>query len=107
MGFNYCFAGFKYIGNTALALEKEGYEVPFGYEEAIGFMFGSQLRDKDGVAASVSIHLLSLEGHHSLTVRSSSPSWLRLCKGEGRRPAATSRNCMRSELARSFCLSTF
>ena len=46
--------GFKYIGNTGLSLEHEGYEVPFGYEEAIGFMFGSQLRDKDGVAASVS-----------------------------------------------------
>ena len=27
--------------------------MPFGYEEAIGFMFGSELRDKDGVAASV------------------------------------------------------
>ncbi|CDO77852.1 hypothetical protein BN946_scf185032.g4 [Trametes cinnabarina] len=49
-----CLTGFKYIGNTALTLEKDGYEVPFGYEEAIGFMFGSQLRDKDGVAASVS-----------------------------------------------------
>ncbi|KAI0362761.1 phosphoglucomutase first 3 domain-containing protein [Trametes cingulata] len=48
-----CLTGFKYIGNTALSLEKEGYEVPFGYEEAIGFMFGSELRDKDGVAASV------------------------------------------------------
>ncbi|KAI0646776.1 phosphoglucomutase first 3 domain-containing protein [Trametes meyenii] len=48
-----CLTGFKYIGNTALALEKEGFEVPFGYEEAIGFMFGNQLRDKDGVAASV------------------------------------------------------
>ncbi|RPD65833.1 phosphoglucomutase first 3 domain-containing protein [Lentinus tigrinus ALCF2SS1-6] len=48
-----CLTGFKYIGNTALTLQQEGYEVPFGYEEAIGFMFGSQLRDKDGVAASV------------------------------------------------------
>ena len=47
-------AVFKYIGNTALSLVQEGYEVPFGYEEAIGFMFGSELRDKDGVAASVS-----------------------------------------------------
>lgn len=46
--------GFKYIGNTALDLVKEGYEVPFGYEEAIGFMFGSEIRDKDGVAATVS-----------------------------------------------------
>ena len=34
-------------------LVEDGYEVPFGYEEAIGFMFGSELRDKDGVAASV------------------------------------------------------
>ncbi|KAI0332089.1 phosphoglucomutase first 3 domain-containing protein [Cubamyces sp. BRFM 1775] len=48
-----CLTGFKYIGNTALSLVQEGYEVPFGYEEAIGFMFGSELRDKDGVAASV------------------------------------------------------
>ncbi|PIL23725.1 hypothetical protein GSI_13475 [Ganoderma sinense ZZ0214-1] len=48
-----CLTGFKYIGNTALALVQEGYEVPFGYEEAIGFMFGPDLRDKDGVAASV------------------------------------------------------
>lgn len=49
-----CITGFKYIGNTALDLVKEGYEVPFGYEEAIGFMFGSEIRDKDGVAATVS-----------------------------------------------------
>ncbi|KAJ7093102.1 hypothetical protein C8R44DRAFT_815571 [Mycena epipterygia] len=49
-----CLTGFKFIGNTALTLEQEGFEVPFGYEEAIGYMFGSQIRDKDGVAASVS-----------------------------------------------------
>lgn len=48
-----CLTGFKYIGNTALDLVKEGYDVPFGYEEAIGFMFGSEIRDKDGVAASI------------------------------------------------------
>lgn len=45
--------GFKYIGNTALDLVKDGFEVPFGYEEAIGYMFGSEIRDKDGVAATV------------------------------------------------------
>lgn len=45
--------GFKYIGNTALDLVKDGYEVLFGYEEAIGYMFGSEIRDKDGVAATV------------------------------------------------------
>ncbi|CCM02916.1 uncharacterized protein FIBRA_05030 [Fibroporia radiculosa] len=48
-----CLTGFKFIGNTALRLEEEGFEVPFGYEEALGFMFGSEIRDKDGVAASV------------------------------------------------------
>lgn len=46
-------AGFKYIGNVALNLVEEGYEVPFGYEEAIGYMFDSDIRDKDGVHASV------------------------------------------------------
>jgi len=48
-----CLTGFKYIGNTCLNLVEEGYEVPFGYEEAIGFMFGDEIRDKDGVAATV------------------------------------------------------
>ncbi|KAJ3553346.1 hypothetical protein NM688_g3665 [Phlebia brevispora] len=48
-----CLTGFKFIGNTALNLVEEGYEVPFGYEEAIGYMFGSEIRDKDGVAASM------------------------------------------------------
>ncbi|KAG0705326.1 hypothetical protein DFH29DRAFT_292388 [Suillus ampliporus] len=48
-----CLTGFKFIGNTALDLVKAGYEVPFGYEEAIGYMFGSEIRDKDGVAATM------------------------------------------------------
>lgn len=47
--------GFKYIGNTALNLMREGYRVPFGYEEAIGFMLNTGIRDKDGVAATVSM----------------------------------------------------
>lgn len=46
--------GFKYIGNTALKLVEQGYDVPFGYEEAIGFMLGPEIRDKDGVAATAS-----------------------------------------------------
>ncbi|CAA7270161.1 unnamed protein product [Cyclocybe aegerita] len=55
-----CLTGFKFIGNTALQLVEKGYEVPFGYEEAIGYMFGSQIRDKDGVAATVSFVNLAL-----------------------------------------------
>ena len=50
---NYRFVGFKYIGNSALTLVEQGFEVPLGYEEAIGFMIGSEIRDKDGVAAAV------------------------------------------------------
>jgi len=61
-----CLTGFKFIGNTALSLVQKGYEVNFGYEEAIGFMFGSTIRDKDGVAATVSfaelVVLLSKQG---------------------------------------------
>jgi phosphomannomutase len=49
----YRFLGFKYIGNSVLTLVEQGFEVPFGYEEAIGFMIGSEIRDKDGVAAAV------------------------------------------------------
>ncbi|KDR81365.1 hypothetical protein GALMADRAFT_239221 [Galerina marginata CBS 339.88] len=48
-----CLTGFKFIGNTALRLVADGFTVPLGYEEAIGFMFGSQIRDKDGVAATM------------------------------------------------------
>ncbi|KAG5366558.1 Phosphoribomutase [Yarrowia sp. B02] len=44
--------GFKWIGNRAIDLEKEGYTVPFAYEEAIGYMFPG-VHDKDGVSASL------------------------------------------------------
>ncbi|KAI9010316.1 hypothetical protein CLU79DRAFT_773822 [Phycomyces nitens] len=43
--------GFKWIGNKALELEKEGYNVVFSYEEAIGFTIGDIVKDKDGVSA--------------------------------------------------------
>jgi phosphomannomutase len=41
-----------------LDLVRDGYEVPFGYEEAIGFMFGNEIRDKDGVAATVCLAII-------------------------------------------------
>ncbi|QDZ19830.1 phosphoglucomutase [Chloropicon primus] len=45
--------GFKWLGNRALELQQEGYEVLFAYEEAIGFMIGGTgVVDKDGVAAA-------------------------------------------------------
>ncbi|ODV63674.1 phosphoribomutase PRM15 ASCRUDRAFT_5625 [Ascoidea rubescens DSM 1968] len=52
LGFNFTdtLTGFKWIGNKAIELEEKGYLVPFGYEEAIGFMFNN-VHDKDGIAA--------------------------------------------------------
>ncbi|RLV94957.1 Phosphoribomutase [Spathaspora sp. JA1] len=53
-GFNFqeTLTGFKWIGNKAIDLEKSGYTVPFGYEEAIGFMF-NLVHDKDGISAAI------------------------------------------------------
>ncbi|OAD08840.1 hypothetical protein MUCCIDRAFT_176147 [Mucor lusitanicus CBS 277.49] len=43
--------GFKWIGNTAMLLEKQRLNVIFSYEEAIGFTIGDIVKDKDGVSA--------------------------------------------------------
>ncbi|CAG8479488.1 23290_t:CDS:2, partial [Racocetra persica] len=43
--------GFKWLGNVAIDLIKNGYEVLFAYEEAIGFMIGDIVKDKDGISA--------------------------------------------------------
>lgn len=54
LGLNYTdtLTGFKWIDNKAIDLEKKGYNVPFGFEEAIGFMF-SGIHDKDGISAAI------------------------------------------------------
>lgn len=44
--------GFKWIGNRAIDLKRAGFRVPFGYEEAIGYMF-AVVNDKDGISAAV------------------------------------------------------
>lgn len=43
--------GFKWIGNRAIELTTQGYNVPFAFEEAIGYMF-SVVFDKDGISAA-------------------------------------------------------
>ena len=42
--------GFKWLGNRAIELEGEGYNILLAYEEAIGFMLNSAVKDKDGVS---------------------------------------------------------
>ena len=44
--------GFKWMGNRAHELLKQGHDVLFAYEEAIGFMFGITVLDKDGISAA-------------------------------------------------------
>jgi len=45
--------GFKWMGNRARELQKEGYQVLLSFEEAIGFAHGTHVVDKDGVSAAV------------------------------------------------------
>ncbi|KAK2747909.1 Phosphoglucomutase-3 [Myotisia sp. PD_48] len=45
--------GFKWMANVARDLESRGYDVPFAYEEALGYMFTEVCYDKDGMAAAM------------------------------------------------------
>ncbi len=49
--FDETLTGFKWLGNRAIDLEKEGKKVVFAFEEAIGYMCGSMVKDKDGISA--------------------------------------------------------
>lgn len=49
IGYEETLTGFKWLGNRATELEKQGKTVILAYEEAIGFMCGG-LRDKDGIS---------------------------------------------------------
>jgi len=44
--------GFKWMGNKSVELVARGYIAPYAFEEAIGYMFGDIVRDKDGIAAA-------------------------------------------------------
>lgn len=45
--------GFKWMGNKAHELEQDGQHVLLAFEEAIGFMDGTHVLDKDGVTAAI------------------------------------------------------
>ena len=40
------------MGNVTSGLLQKGHEVLFAYEEAIGYMFGTSVLDKDGVSGA-------------------------------------------------------
>ncbi|CAD7013309.1 unnamed protein product [Ceratitis capitata] len=50
--------GFKWMGNEAVKLMSNGKTVLFAFEEAIGFMFSTNVLDKDGISAAC--HLASM-----------------------------------------------
>ncbi|EFN68302.1 Phosphoglucomutase-2 [Camponotus floridanus] len=56
-GFNFeeTLTGFKWMGNKAIELMEENKDILFAYEEAIGFMCGSKVLDKDGISAGVRV----------------------------------------------------
>ncbi|KAH8320360.1 hypothetical protein KR067_000298 [Drosophila pandora] len=47
--------GFKWIGNKAIEQEQAGKKVLFAFEEAIGFMVGTSVFDKDGISAATHV----------------------------------------------------
>lgn len=61
-GFNFeeTLTGFKWMGNRALELIEKGKTVLFAFEEAIGFMCGCSVVDKDGVSAAIHIAELAV-----------------------------------------------
>ena len=49
--FEECLTGFKWMANYALRKAAEGYTCLFAYEESIGYMYGMNVLDKDGISA--------------------------------------------------------
>lgn len=71
-GFNFdeTLTGFKWIANRADALRKSGKTVLFGFEEAIGFMCGNFVLDKDGVSAClIAAEMIAWLNNQGLTIQ--------------------------------------
>ncbi|KAK3731220.1 hypothetical protein QZH41_011197, partial [Actinostola sp. cb2023] len=51
--FDETLTGFKWMANQAYDRMQQGKTVLFAYEEAIGFMYGTNVLDKDGISAGV------------------------------------------------------
>lgn len=62
--------GFKWMGNEAHDLIQKGKTVLFAFEEAIGFMNGSEVLDKDGVSAAMRLAEMAtfLKVDHNMTL---------------------------------------
>lgn len=71
LSFEETLTGFKWLANRAYNLEQDpNKKVLLAYEEAIGFMCGSQVLDKDGVFAAIRIaELIGFLEDQGLTLR--------------------------------------
>jgi len=60
-GFNFVetLTGFKWMGNKAHELILQGKKVLMAYEEAIGYMCGTHVLDKDGITAILDVAQLA------------------------------------------------
>ncbi|CAG2177419.1 unnamed protein product, partial [Oppiella nova] len=61
-GFNWLetLTGFKWMGNKADELSKQGKTTLLAFEEAIGFMVGTTVIDKDGISAGLDVLQLAV-----------------------------------------------
>ncbi|KAF2088430.1 phosphoglucomutase-2 [Saccharata proteae CBS 121410] len=50
--FSETLTGFKWLGNIALDLEAEEYDVRYAFEEALGYMIPAVVHDKDSIGAA-------------------------------------------------------
>lgn len=73
--------GFKWICAAVRGLEAQGFSFVFGFEEALGSMVGTVVRDKDGISAAVAFADLarSLAGQ-GLSV---ADRWRQMCERDG------------------------
>lgn len=54
-------SGFKWIFNTVLEMEANGFCGVFSFEEALGYAVGSNVRDKDGISAAMAVSAMASE----------------------------------------------
>ncbi|XP_048244066.1 phosphoglucomutase-2-like isoform X2 [Haliotis rufescens] len=67
--FDETLTGFKWIANKACDRQNDGKHVIFAFEEAIGFMCGTKVLDKDGVsAAAVMAEMATFLYNHDSTL---------------------------------------
>lgn len=64
-GFNWfeTLTGFKWMGNAAVDLTDKGKRVLLAFEEAIGFMVGTNVFDKDGISGAATLLQLAAYLH--------------------------------------------